>query len=106
MKNKNVHAVGGIPIVESRKKSLGIYVHIPFCRSKCEYCDFYSIPGARSKELMTRYLDAVIAHIRESCALRRWLRGRHGLLRRRHAVVFRSDGPEPESLPKLTAALM
>ena len=51
MKNKNVHAVGGMPIVESRKKSLGIYVHIPFCRSKCEYCDFYSIPGARSKEL-------------------------------------------------------
>ena len=60
-----------MPIVESRKKSLGIYVHIPFCRSKCEYCDFYSIPGARSKELMTRYLDAVIAHIRESapCAV-------------------------------------
>ena len=71
MKNKNVHVVGGMPIVESRKKSLGIYVHIPFCRSKCEYCDFYSIPGARSKELMTRYLDAVIAHIRESapCAV-------------------------------------
>ena len=58
-------------VVENNKKSLGIYVHIPFCRSKCEYCDFYSIPGARSKELMTRYLDAVIAHIRESapCAV-------------------------------------
>ena len=72
MMNKKNRAVGGAPIVESRKKSLGIYVHIPFCRSKCEYCDFYSIPGARSKELMTRYLDAVIAHIRESapCAVR------------------------------------
>ena len=23
---------------------LGIYIHIPFCRSKCDYCDFYS-PG-------------------------------------------------------------
>ncbi len=22
----------------------GIYIHIPFCRSKCPYCDFYSIP--------------------------------------------------------------
>ena len=21
---------------------LGIYIHIPFCRSKCDYCDFYS----------------------------------------------------------------
>ena len=50
-----------IPIVENKKKSLGIYVHIPFCRSKCEYCDFYSIPGARSRDLMDRYLDAVIA---------------------------------------------
>ena len=71
MMNKKNRAVGGAPIVESRKKSLGIYVHIPFCRSKCEYCDFYSIPGARSKEMMTRYLDAVIAHIRESapCAV-------------------------------------
>ena len=71
MMNKKNRAVGGAPIVESRKKSLGIYVHIPFCRSKCEYCDFYSIPGARSKELMTRYLDAVIVHIRESapCAV-------------------------------------
>ena len=71
MMNKKNRAVGGAPIVKSRKKSLGIYVHIPFCRSKCEYCDFYSIPGARSKELMTRYLDAVIAHIRESapCAV-------------------------------------
>jgi oxygen-independent coproporphyrinogen-3 oxidase len=26
-------------------KSLGIYIHIPFCRSKCAYCDFYSVPG-------------------------------------------------------------
>ena len=71
MKNKLGRAVGGVQIVQSKKKSLGIYVHIPFCRSKCEYCDFYSIPGARSKELMTRYLDAVIAHIRESapCAV-------------------------------------
>ena len=55
-----------IQIVENKKKSLGIYVHIPFCRSKCEYCDFYSVPGARSRDLMDRYLDAVILHIREA----------------------------------------
>ncbi|MDO4199473.1 MAG: radical SAM family heme chaperone HemW [Clostridia bacterium] len=23
-------------------KNLGIYIHVPFCRSKCPYCDFYS----------------------------------------------------------------
>ena len=55
-----------LPVVETKKKTLGIYVHIPFCRSKCEYCDFYSIPGARNKDLMERYLDATVAHIRET----------------------------------------
>lgn len=53
----------------SRGKSLGIYVHIPFCRSRCEYCDFYSIRGGRSKELMDRYLGALVRHIKETAAL-------------------------------------
>ncbi|MBE6717198.1 MAG: radical SAM family heme chaperone HemW [Ruminococcaceae bacterium] len=34
----------------------GIYVHIPFCRSKCPYCDFYSLP---SKKCDDEYVDAV-----------------------------------------------
>ena len=53
----------------AKTKPLGIYVHIPFCRSKCEYCDFYSLGGGRNKELMARYLSALTAHIRESAAL-------------------------------------
>ncbi len=51
------------------EKKLGIYIHIPFCRSKCEYCDFYSLSGGRTKELMDQYLHAVIEHIREAAAL-------------------------------------
>lgn len=43
-------------------KRLGIYIHIPFCRSKCAYCDFNSAPP-ESDELVTRYIDALIAHI-------------------------------------------
>ena len=50
------------------KTPLGIYIHIPFCRSKCEYCDFYSIPG-RHEELMAEYTTAVCQHIREAGAL-------------------------------------
>ena len=23
--------------------NIGLYIHIPFCRSKCPYCDFYSM---------------------------------------------------------------
>ena len=47
------------------KKPLGIYVHIPFCRSKCEYCDFYSLTGQDS-EAMEAYLKALTTHIRET----------------------------------------
>ena len=49
-----------------KKKPLGVYVHVPFCRSKCEYCDFYSLAGARNSDLMDRYLTAILAHIREA----------------------------------------
>lgn len=42
--------------------TLGIYIHIPFCRSKCLYCDFYSIPSARP-EAIERYVDALCRHI-------------------------------------------
>ena len=27
------------------KPRLGVYIHIPFCASKCGYCDFYSLAG-------------------------------------------------------------
>ena len=34
----------------------GVYVHIPFCKRKCIYCDFYSIASSR---LSDRYVKAV-----------------------------------------------
>ena len=43
---------------------LGIYIHIPFCASKCSYCDFYSLAG--SDNLMDKYQTALIKHITES----------------------------------------
>lgn len=50
------------------KTPLGIYVHVPFCRSKCQYCDFYSLT-TKDDKLLDGYLDAVCAHIREAGAL-------------------------------------
>lgn len=44
------------------QKRLGIYIHIPFCISKCAYCDFNSAPP-QSEEIVTRYIDALIAHM-------------------------------------------
>lgn len=34
-----------------------LYLHIPFCLSKCDYCDFFSVPSSQVPE---EYLDAVI----------------------------------------------
>ena len=40
----------------------GIYLHIPFCRGKCPYCDFYSLRADASQmEEYTRALEARIA---------------------------------------------
>jgi oxygen-independent coproporphyrinogen-3 oxidase len=37
----------------------GLYVHIPFCRSKCGYCDFASAPGTGPE--VDSFLDALAA---------------------------------------------
>ena len=44
-------------------RPLGLYIHIPFCRCKCAYCDFYSLPGQDSR--MDAYLDALTGHLKE-----------------------------------------
>lgn len=43
---------------------LGIYVHIPFCKQKCKYCDFNSYPGIA--DMSSSYADALMHEIR-SC---------------------------------------
>ena len=47
------------------KTPLGIYVHVPFCKSKCHYCDFYSVTDI-DRNLSDGYLDAICDHIRET----------------------------------------
>ena len=44
---------------------LGIYVHVPFCKSKCSYCDFFSFAGC-NEETVIRYTDAVVEEIKSS----------------------------------------
>ena len=46
------------------QQPLGIYIHIPFCASKCGYCDFYSMSGC--DHLMPDYHEALLSHLEES----------------------------------------
>lgn len=39
-------------------KAVGLYIHVPFCLSKCPYCDFYSIP-LPSEEVLDAYTRRV-----------------------------------------------
>ena len=50
---------------KKNKTPLGIYIHVPFCRSKCQYCDFYSLTN-KDDQLMEGFLRAICAHIKES----------------------------------------
>lgn len=50
-------------ISNREKKAVGVYVHIPFCRKKCYYCDFYSLPDIEAS-LIDEYCQAVAAEIK------------------------------------------
>lgn len=47
------------------KNKIGIYVHIPFCKKKCDYCDFISYCG--KDDFIEKYVDSVkkeIEHVK------------------------------------------
>ncbi len=43
------------------KKEIGLYLHIPFCASKCAYCDFASYPGR--EDAFVPYVDKVLSEM-------------------------------------------
>ena len=45
-------------------KRLGIYIHIPFCAKKCNYCDFYSLASGEDEK--KSYIEALKREIKEA----------------------------------------
>lgn len=46
-----------------RRKQIGLYMHIPFCKQKCSYCDFCSY--ANKESFIKRYIQCVLKEIIE-----------------------------------------
>ena len=44
--------------------SLGIYISVPFCKTKCTYCNFAS--GVFSRERYANYVECLCADIRNA----------------------------------------
>ncbi len=80
----------------------GIYVHVPFCLRKCDYCDFYSVPFSREEAPHGPYLKALLAQLdRDAPEL--------GLSGREIASIYFGGGTPsimpPEFFSKLIEAL-
>ena len=67
---KNANEVPGNQTSITGKKiesaGMGLYIHIPFCASKCTYCDFLSF-GNTNEDLQKRYVQALLAEMRAAC---------------------------------------
>lgn len=62
------------------QKSLGIYIHIPFCEKKCPYCSFYSVKC--SEKIQNKYTEKVCTE------LKKWGK----ILKRRVSTVYFGGG--------------
>lgn len=49
-------------MITNKNKSIGIYIHIPFCEKKCPYCDFYSIKY--NEHMVDMYIESICDSIK------------------------------------------
>ena len=66
----------------------GIYIHIPFCLQKCNYCDFLSFESRNNTDIMEQYVNSLLAEIYNAWA------GRSPS----HATIYIGGGT-PTALP-------
>ena len=83
----------------SRPESFSLYVSVPFCPTRCDYCSFVSQTVERAAALMEDYVQALV---REIAATGEWAR-RCGL--RLETVYFGGGTPTTLSAAQLTQVL-
>jgi len=83
-----------------RDNALGLYVSIPFCRSKCTYCNFAS--GVYPASEHARYVDRLIEDLSAAGA---WADGMGVDLPRRVDTVYLGGGTPSLLAPQLLASL-
>ena len=77
---------GIIPL--SRPDSFSLYISIPFCPSRCDYCSFVSHTVERAAKLVPAYVDNLCKEIEHTGRIARALElRRNDLYRRRHSDV-------------------
>ncbi len=87
--NKNFHKQ-----IEHQKQKLGIYIHIPFCVHKCNYCDFLSL--AASGEKIDCYVNALTKEIEQvSVFYQDYIFGRRNPLDSPNDTVWKIDKSHP-----------
>ena len=52
----------GSDVARSLEQGIALYIHIPFCQTKCPYCDFNTYAGIN--HLLPSYLDALAGEVR------------------------------------------
>ena len=72
----------------------GLYIHIPFCKSKCGYCGFYSLPSLKLKD---RFLEA----LKQEIVQRKDYLSNHSI----HTVYFGGGTPSLLSVTEIGSLL-
>lgn len=64
-KNSSNSYENNYPSYDENLLPLGIYIHVPFCRKKCDYCGFYSKEGSLNENRENEYLNEILSSIKK-----------------------------------------